>query len=64
MKIFSKAVEEVVRFFSILEELYHAWSLSPQGHVIITGKVIFAVIIIMIIVATYGILKNIEGKGD
>jgi hypothetical protein len=50
MEIFSKVLEDVVRFFSILKELYHAWSMSPHTHVIITGKVVFAVIVIMIIV--------------
>ncbi len=57
MNFVRKILEEVVRFFSILEELYHAWSASPDLYVIILGRVIFAIIIIMIVVTVYGALK-------
>jgi hypothetical protein len=63
MEFFSKVLEDVVRFFSILEELYHAWSASPHLHVIVTGRVIIAIIIIMMFVVIGSIiLKIVKGK--
>ena len=57
MNFVTRVLEEVVRFFSILEELYHAWSASPHLHVIVTGRVIIAIIIIMVIVVLVRVLK-------
>jgi hypothetical protein len=59
-----KIWEEVVKFFSVLEELYQAWLISPHNHVIITGKVIFVLIIIMIIVVMWEVLKKAHRKED
>ncbi len=57
MEFLLEVLEEVARFFSILEELYHAWSMSPHFHVIIIGRAILAVIIIMVVMVMYGFIK-------
>jgi hypothetical protein len=57
MKILESIWKEAIEFFSVLEELYRAWLVSPHGHVIILGRVIFAIIIIMVIVVIVGVLK-------
>lgn len=57
MEFLLEALEEVVRFFSVLEELYHTWSASPHLHVIIIGRAILAVIIILVLVVMCGFLK-------
>jgi len=63
MEVLIGILEEVVRFFTILEELYHAWKMSPHLYVIMMGRVIFTVVIMMVIVAMWEILKKmIEGR--
>ncbi len=62
MEIFIIFLEEVVRFFSLLEKLYHAWTMSPHVYVMIIGKIIIAIVIIMIVVVMWGIIKNLVGR--
>ncbi len=57
MNFFIEFFEEVVRFLVILEELYHAWTMSPHLHVIMMGRGIIAIIVIMMIVVMWAGLK-------
>ena len=57
MEVLFEIWNEVIRFFCILEELYHAWSMSPHLHVIILGRVILVIVIVMVVVVIWGVLK-------
>ncbi len=60
MEILIDFLEEVIRFFVILEELYHAWKVSPHLYVTMFGKALFVIIITMAVLVMFGSLKNLS----